>query len=138
MVQIQERIIMQKQAFLGTAIGGAIIGQITNAIVDNLISAPAVPVSRDNSVIVKPEVREAVAKEVGPVIDHLTNNEPFYKSRISWGALFAILGGIATIGTAIANGDTTPEVYTTAGMSILGGITTLYGRWKARKPLGAA
>jgi hypothetical protein len=128
---------MQKQSFLGTAIGGALVGQITNAIVDNLIKAPSVPVSRGNSVVVKPEVREVVAKEVGPVIEHLTNNEPFYKSRVSWGALFAILGGVATIGTAIANGESNMEVYTTAGMSILGGVTTLYGRWKARKPLGA-
>ncbi len=128
---------MQKQPFIGTAIGGAIIGQVTNAIIDRLVQAPSVPVSKQNSVVVKPEVRDAVAQEVAPVIEHLTNNEPWYQSRVSWGALFAILGGIATIGTAAANGETNMEVYTTAGMSILGGVTTLYGRWAARKPIGA-
>ncbi len=85
----------------------------------------------------KPAVRQEVAKEVKPVIEHLTNNEPWYRSRVTWGAIFAILGGIATIGTAAANGETSMEVYTTAGMSILGGIGSLWGRWKARKPLGA-
>jgi hypothetical protein len=127
---------MQKQPFLGTPVGGAIIGQITNAIVDNLIKAPAVPVSRENSVIVRPEVREAVAEEVGPVIEHLTNNEPWFRSRVTWGAIFAILGGVATIGTAVANGETNLELYSTAGMSILGGVSTIWGRWAARKPIG--
>ena len=128
---------IHKQAFIGTAIGGALIGQITNAIVDSLIKAPSVPVSRENVFVVKPEVREAVAQEVAPVIEHLTNNESWWRSRVTWGAIFAILGGVATIGTAAANGETSLEVYSPAGMSILGGLGTLYGRWKARKPIGA-
>jgi len=109
-----------------------VIGGIANKVVDRLIASPA-PVQPADA----PVVRQEVANAVAPVIEHLTNNEPFYKSRVSWGALFAIMGGVATIGTAIANGETTPEVYTTAGMSIVGGVTTLYGRWKAKKPLGA-
>lgn len=66
-------------------ITAAIITGITNAILNRLIQTPSVPVSRDNSVVVKPEIEQAVRKEIAPVIEHLTNNEPFYKSRVSWG-----------------------------------------------------
>jgi len=118
-------------------IPAAIVTGITTAILNKLIQTPGVPVSRENSVVVKPEIEQAVKREVAPVIEHLTNNEPFYKSRVTWGAIFAIMGGIATIGTAIANGETSMDVYWTAGMSVIGGFATLWGRWAARKPLGA-
>jgi hypothetical protein len=110
-----------------------IVLDIASRIADRLVKSPSVPVEAAE----KPVVRVEVAKELTPVIEHLTNNEPWYQSRVTWGAIFAILGGIATIGTAAANGETSMEVYSTAGMSILGGIGTLYGRWKATKPLGA-
>jgi hypothetical protein len=55
-----------------------------------------------------------------------------------WGAFFAIMGGIATIGTAIAKGETNLELYSTAGISVLGGFATLYGRWAAKKALGTS
>jgi hypothetical protein len=110
-----------------------IVLDIASRIADRLVKSPSVPIEAPE----KPVVKVEVAKELQPVLEYLTNNEPFYKSRVSWGALFAILGGIATIGAAAANGETNTEVYTTAGMSIFGGITTLYGRWKSRKPLGA-
>jgi hypothetical protein len=129
---------MQKQAFLGTAVGGALIGQITNAIIDNLIRAPSVPVSRENSGVVKPEVREAVAQEVGPVIDHLTNNEPFYRSRVWWGSVGSILGGAATIITMAVNGvPLSFESYGPPAGAIWGGATALWGRYGAHKPIGA-
>jgi hypothetical protein len=109
-----------------------VIGSIANKVVDRLIASPA-PVRPADA----PVVRQEVANAVAPVIEHLTNNEPWYQSRVTWGAIFAILGGIATIGTAAANGESSMEVYSTASMSILGGIGTLYGRWAARKPIGA-
>jgi hypothetical protein len=109
-----------------------IVLDIASKIADRLIKSPSVPVEQAE----KPVVKVEVAKELAPVIEHLTNNEPWYQSRVTWGAVFAILGGVATIGTAAANGETSMEVYSPAGMSILGGLGTLYGRWKARKPLG--
>jgi hypothetical protein len=109
-----------------------IVLDIASKIADRLIKLPSVPVEQAE----KPVVKVEVAKELTPVIEHLTNNEPWYQSRVTWGAIFAILGGVATIGTAAANGETSMEVYSPAGMSILGGFGTLYGRWKARKPLG--
>jgi hypothetical protein len=128
---------MQKQPFLGTAIGGGLIGQITNAIVDNLIRSPSVPVSRENSVIVKPEVREAVAKEVGPVIEHLTNNEPAIQSRVTQGAVGAIIIAGGTLLYSWSKGTLSEEVISAQGGIILSACWVLYGRWKARKPIGA-
>lgn len=110
-----------------------IVGTVAEKVLDRLISSPQTTVTHAEA----PAVKQEVAKAVAPVIEHLTNNEPWYQSRVSWGALFAILGGVATIGTALANGESNMDVYTTAGMSILGGATTLYGRWAARKPIGA-
>lgn len=118
-------------------IPAAIVTGITTAILNKLIQTPGVPVSRENSVVVKSEIEQAVKREVAPVIEHLTNNEPWYQSRVTWGAVFAVMGGIATIGTAIANGETSMDVYWTAGMSVMGGFATLWGRWAARKPLGS-
>jgi hypothetical protein len=128
---------MQKQPFLGTAIGSGLIGQITNAIVENLIRAPSVPVSRENSVIVKPEVREAVAKEVGPVIEHLTNNEPAIQSRVTQGAVGAIIIAGGTLLYSWSKGTLSEEVISAQGGIILSACWVLYGRWKATKPIGA-
>lgn len=110
-----------------------IVGTVAEKILDRLVASPGTTVTPAEA----PVVRQEVAEVVAPVIEHLTNNEPWYQSRVTWGAIFAILGGVATIGTAMANGETNLEMYSTAGMSVLGGIGTLYGRWKARKPLGA-
>lgn len=110
-----------------------IIGNIAEKVVDRLIASPA-PVQPVDAPIVRQEVAEAVA----PVIEHLTNNEPWYRSRVTWGAIFAILGGVASIGTMLANGvPLSLETYGPPLGSIGGGIGTLYGRWKARKPIGA-
>jgi hypothetical protein len=40
------------------------------------------------------KVEEQVRAEMQPVIDHLTNNEPWYQSRVTWGALIAAAAGI--------------------------------------------
>lgn len=111
-----------------------IVLDIAARIADRLAQTPAVPVdSRD-----KPVVQQQVAKELKPVLEHLTNSEPWFRSRVTWGAIFAILGGIASIGTMLANG--VPLSFETYGPplgSIGGGIGTLWGRWAARKPIGA-
>lgn len=110
-----------------------IIGNIADKVLDRLIASPQTTVTPAEA----PAVRQEVAEVVAPVIEHLTNNEPWYRSRVTWGAIFAILGGIATIGTMLANGvPLSLEVYGPPLGSIGGGIGTLYGRWKARKPIG--
>jgi len=111
-----------------------IIGNIADKVLDRLIASPATSVTQAEA----PAIREEVAKAVAPTIEHLTNNEPWYRSNVTWGAIFAILGGIATIGTHLVLG--TPlslEAYGPPATAIWGGTQTLFGRWFARKPLGA-
>jgi len=111
-----------------------IVLDIASRIADRLVQSPSMPVEATE----KPVVKATVAKELQPVIEHLTNNEPWYRSRVTWGAIFAILGGVASIGTMLANGvPLSLETYGPPLSSIGGGLGTLYGRWKARKPLGA-
>ncbi|MFC4172621.1 hypothetical protein ACFOYU_11210 [Microvirga sp. GCM10011540] len=112
-----------------------IISSIADKVLDRLIASPQTTVTAAEA----PAVRQEVAKAVAPVIKHLTNNEPWYRSNVTWGSIFAIMGGIATIGTHIVMG--TPlswEQYGTPALAIWGGVQALYGRWKARKPLGAS
>ena len=115
-----------------------ILLDVAGRVAESLTRSPYVPVQKADAPVVKEEVAEVLQKEVAPVIEHLTNNEPWYRSRVTWGAIFAILGGVATIGTMAANGvPLSWETYGTPALSIWGGVQALYGRWKARKPIGA-
>lgn len=84
-------------------------------------------------------IAEAATDAVTPLIDHATNNEPWYQSRVTWGAIAAIavpLLGVVGVGSDII----TAEELTVWGMaagSAAGGVLTLYGRWRAKKPMGA-
>lgn len=111
-----------------------IIGNIADKVLDRLIASPATSVTRAEA----PAIREEVAKAVAPTIEHLTNNEPFYRSRVWWGAVGSILGGTATIITLAANSvPLALETYGPPLGGIGGGISALWGRYGARKPLGA-
>ncbi|WP_336800479.1 hypothetical protein [Kaistia sp. MMO-174] len=91
-----------------------------------------------------PGVSEAVTKAVvqevakDPAIQHMTNTEPWYQSRVTWGALVAIASGLFAIGgraLPVEDQGTLVNI-AVAVASAIGGAITLYGRWAARKPLG--
>lgn len=84
-------------------------------------------------------VTEAVVQRVAPVILHATNNEPWYKSRVTWGAIGAIalpLLGAFGVGTDVIDADQFVAIGLALGTAA-SGVLTLYGRWKARKPIGS-
>lgn len=84
------------------------------------------------------DISNAVAKEVQPVVDHLTNQEPWYRSRVTWGAIASIalpLLGAFGVSSDIIDSDQ----FVALGLAIgtaAGGLLTLYGRWAAKKPMG--
>lgn len=83
-------------------------------------------------------VTEAVVQKVAPVILHATNNEPWYKSRVTWGAIIAVAGPILSalgVSADLIDPDLAVSL-STAVVSVVGGVLTIYGRWKARKPIG--
>lgn len=83
---------------------------------------------------------EALVKEIAPTVIHATNNEPWYQSRVTWGALGAIV--LPLLGYAGITSDVLSlNDFIVGGMtlaSVVSGAFTLYGRWKARKPIGVA
>ncbi|GAB4068356.1 hypothetical protein KHC28_15610 [Ancylobacter sonchi] len=80
----------------------------------------------------QPAVRDALAR-----LDHRTNAEPWYQSRVTLGALVALVGGLYALALDIADGSPpSVEALTSQLTAILGAVTVLYGRWRARKPLG--
>lgn len=90
-----------------------------------------------------PAVAEAIAAEVArdPAILHAVNGEPWYASRVTWGAIIAALApllGLA-LGHTISSADQASigEIATAAG-TLLGAGLALYGRWAAKKPIGSA
>jgi len=87
-----------------------------------------------------------IEKAIQPVLEHLTNNEPWYQSRVTWGAIIAGVAGVA--GLLGYSFDAEDQAFwvdnisqgitlATSIASLLGGAIAWYGRWKAKKPLGS-
>ena len=85
-------------------------------------------------------VAEKVAARIAPTIDHLTNNEPWYQSRVTWGVLIAAFATMVKPFTGeIFDAQQTVEIVDafTSGGQLFGFGLTLYGRYFAKKPLGS-
>lgn len=109
-----------------------IIGGIADKVLDRLIASPQTTVTQAEAPVVRQEVADAVA----PVVEHLTNNEPWYRSRVTIGALTSIVSGIFMLFGVALDVETIAVLVSTA-LAVIGGFVSLYGRWKATKPLGA-
>lgn len=108
-----------------------IIGNIADKVLDRLIASPQTTVTPAEA----PAVRQEVAEAVAPVIEHLTNSEPWYRSRVTIGALTSIAAGVCQLlGWAVDM--ETLAVFVSTALAIAGGLLAWYGRWKARKPIG--
>jgi len=117
---------------------GMLIGKFVDKVFDRLEADLSAPVQKKDADDVKPIIEKVAREEIAPVIEHLTNNEPFYRSRVWWGSVGSILGGAATIITMAANGvPLSLETYGPPVGAIWGGATALWGRYAARKPIGA-
>lgn len=80
----------------------------------------------------------AVTKEVAAVVINQTNQEPWYQSRVTWGALGSILLpilGVVGVTTDVITLDEFVALGLAAGTTV-SGLLTLYGRWVAKKPIG--
>lgn len=114
-------------------IAGLAVEGFTAAILRRLKANPRV--SDDDA----PELAVEAAKAAAPIIAHATNNEPWYQSRVTIGALVSIATGVlALFGIVISPEDAaTYTAMILAAGPVLGGLFTLYGRWKAKKPIGS-
>lgn len=121
---------------------GSIAGAVANVVVATVMSprngapaneAAAIGAQAADIARVNPTVQSIAAQVV-----NATNNEPWYQSRVTWGALVAGAAGVAGLfGVTIGDGERTVLVEgITAALSVVGAVTAIYGRWVARKPIG--
>lgn len=113
-----------------STISGIVIGQVIKGLRDS--GASLNPQQEHQAAV-------AVTEKIEPLIRHQTNSEAWYQSRVTIGAIISIASGVAALfGYVIAPQDL--ELITTSIIAIgpaVGGIITIYGRWRAKKPLGA-
>ena len=121
-------------AILMGAVGGAI---------ETVLGSDDIPVPNAEVPTIRREVEARVEKivrnEVAPQIEHLANAEPWYRSRVTLGAIISsVCAAIAIFtGTAIGAEDQALAVEIIAGVGVLAGNAfTAYGRWVAKKPIG--
>lgn len=90
-------------------------------------------------------IREAVVNETAEVIMNQTNQEPWYLSRVTWGAILAAVAGLAGIfGYSFSaedqqywmdNIDQMVQLASSV-VALVGGTLAWYGRWRAKKAIG--
>ena len=85
------------------------------------------------------EITQEVVKAVEPIVANMTNQEPWYQSRVTWGAIITFASPV--IGQIIGHQVTAEEQAMVVGIACavggaIGGILTLYGRWVAKRPIG--
>lgn len=113
---------------------------VVEAVTQGVARAAALP-STDTTITDAPAVTNKVLTELGPVLANATNSEPWYQSRVTWGVIIAALATIAKpfIGELPIDVAQTADIanaLATAGQGV-GFALTLYGRWKAKKPIGS-
>lgn len=116
---------------------------------NNKIAAAVISTVGDPSVPANPAaaapIINAVTKKITPEIIAATNNEPWYQSRVMWGSIVAIAAPVVApllswvIGETVVITDEEQEAIAsalTAFGAAVGGLLAIYGRFRARKPIG--
>lgn len=102
--------------------------------------------SRTVETLIVDAVRDATGKfsvptqavqETAQVVINQTNNEPWFQSRVTLGSFGGILGALAVIANMFANGGVDVVELSGALATLIGAGVALYGRWAAKKPIGA-
>lgn len=115
--------------------------EVVDKTLDKLAASPSINLSEASAERMKP----AIIKEMSAVIVNQTNQEPWYQSRVTIGAILAAGAGVASLAgytftvedQAYWVDSISQGVELASGVAALaGGIYAWYGRWRARKPLG--
>ncbi|ODN69583.1 hypothetical protein [Methylobrevis pamukkalensis] len=109
-------------------------------IIDQAITGGLIAAAKSTTTALDREDVAAVAAKLqevaGPAIDHATNAEAWWRSRVTIGSIAGILSGGLGLWGLVAAGVTDPEALATPIAGIFGGAFALWGRWAARRPLG--
>lgn len=121
---------MTKQTALATAVESSI-----GRAVHNVAEQPDTRLLPEDAYRLSEQVSTELAKQ--PAVQHATNTEPWYQSRVTIGALAAIFSGIGGVLTVAETQGLSAAAMWPFLTTIGGGLFTLYGRWMATAPLGA-
>lgn len=122
-----------------------LIDKAVDKAVDKVVQSPSIDVSQKEAAPVRELVSNEVKKSVGAIVEHATNNEPWYRSRVTIGSIVAITSPItsrllsAIIGETVTINAEEQAAITDllmALISAIGGGYSIYGRLIARKPIG--
>lgn len=84
-----------------------------------------------------------IAASLKPQLLHVTNNEPWYQSRVTWGTIISLISAIlaifgVTIEAEVQLNLLNGIVALAAAIGLIAGpLYSLYGRFIARKPIGS-
>ena len=118
------------------------LGSIAVDLAKSIILPEIAKVLRRDEVPVAPRdigvVSEAIARQIAPQMVHEANAEPWYQSRVTIGALVSIGTGVLALSGIILTPEDTALIVSVATSigAVAAGALTLYGRWKAKKPIG--
>ena len=90
-----------------------------------------------------PPIAAQVIKDLLPILLHLTSNEKWWQSRVTLGAMASAAAGILALFGFVIDSETksfwTELIFQGAPvvLALGGAFASWYGRWKAKKPLGA-
>lgn len=117
-------------------------GNLSNAMIGDLITKGLDLASKKDNSLQKKDVASisaTVKKEVAPVVENATNQEPWYKSRVIIGTVISmVFMGAGVVGyqsDLVQPGEITDMIMD--GVALLGAAYALYGRLVAGlKPIG--
>ena len=76
-----------------------------------------------------------VVDQVAPVLEHESNQEPWYQSRVTLGSIGTIVTSAFGIVALCRAGVTDGELYAAPIAAAVGAGVALYGRWRATRPI---
>lgn len=113
---------------LKNAVAAAVITGVSSAVANPATAATG----EDREVITR-----AVLNQVEPIIMNATNQEPFYQSKVTIGAVVTLIAATYGLGLDFTDGIP-PSVDSLSAQlgTIAGAVTVLYGRWISNRPIG--
>lgn len=108
--------------------------EVVNRTLDNLAASPSIDMTTAEASAMKP----AIIKEMSSVITNQTNQEPWYQSRVTWGAILTAAAGLAGVFGYAFPAEVQGKVIDAiiAAGPLIGAAVVLYGRYIGKKPLG--
>ena len=119
---------------IAATIGDAAEHEIVRAIAD-----PTIPVRSEAPPVAGAAIAGQIEAAIRPIIAHATNGEPFWRSRVFWGAMLSLATPLLALAGVTLEPDEREAVVTTVLLvpPVAGALVALWGRFGATRPIGA-